>query len=93
MAIKNRSNKSGKTLKVKLTKEIREQADDYLSNYNCVLATALKKRFPRSFIQVLGFSCSIGKQSYGIKNPHDVSECYQPGAKFPVVINLIKHRA
>ena len=81
-----------KTIKLRLTKIAAKTCDVYCSNYGCLLATSLKRRFPGVSVFARDDSARVGKQEYRLsKDDSDkVFEAYNQGVLQPILLDKFK---
>jgi hypothetical protein len=71
---------SDKSIKLNLTKTDAKHAKAYSDMYGCLLATALKRRFPHRRVWALAYTCSIGDREFVVSDCRKIKDAY--GYKF-----------
>jgi hypothetical protein len=71
---------SDKSIKLNLTKTDAKHAKAYDDTYGCLLATALKRRFPHQRVLALAYTCGIGGREFVVSDWRKIKDAY--GYKF-----------
>jgi hypothetical protein len=77
-------------MKLTLTKADQEKAGSYFDSNTCIIATALKRRFPKiKTIRVGGCELTLGRKDYDIRNFAKIHSYATKPELLPVTIELV----
>ena len=81
-------------MKLTLTKADQAKAGNYLDNRNCLIATALKRRFPKSKnISVGGCDLTLGRTRYHFHPYAIIPKLAKTPSMLPFTIELTKRKS
>jgi hypothetical protein len=94
MARKNKISKRRPSLKIRVTHEDRRTCKEYMNHTGCLLATAIKRQWPKVQGLFVGHSFArLNGKRFKVNKPNRVSDAYDKGPEAfkPFTISL-SHR-
>ena len=81
-------------MQLTLTREHQKKAGYYTDSANCIIATALKSRFPKTkTIRVGGDELTLGRKRYTIRPALLIPRLSQDASMLPYTIELIEKKS